>query len=85
MLLGHHPALVVTSGRRSRVRNAQVGGRPGSYHLRGRAADFDGPLTLLRQAADTAWTQRLGPSCTGPEEVLVERVGQVGEHLHVAW
>lgn len=47
--------------------------------------DLDGPLPLLQAAADTAWQQRLGKGCTGPEEVLLERVGRPGEHLHVAW
>lgn len=85
LLLGAHPALVVTSGRRSPGHNREVGGSPTSWHLRGRAADFDGPLELLQEARDTAWRQRLSPHCTGPEEVLLERVGRPGEHLHVAW
>ncbi len=85
LLLAAHPGLVVTSGYRSPARNARVGGSPKSWHLEGRAVDLDGPLPLLQAAAETAWRQRLGPACTGPEEVLLERVGQVGEHLHVAW
>ncbi|WP_366484652.1 D-Ala-D-Ala carboxypeptidase family metallohydrolase [uncultured Arthrobacter sp.] len=85
MLLGEHPSLVVTSGRRSRVRNAQVGGALNSYHLRGRAIDVAGPLALLQAAAETAWRQRITRTCTGPEEVLIERAGRPGEHLHLAW
>lgn len=84
-LVGTHPGLVLTSGRRSPARNSAVGGSPRSFHLRGRAVDFDGPLPLLQAAARTAWAQRTGPRCTGPEEVLVEHIGQAGEHLHVAW
>lgn len=47
--------------------------------------DLDGPLPLLQAAAETAWRQRISPDCSGPEEVLIERVGRPGEHLHVAW
>ena len=84
-LLGVHPALVVTSGRRSPRRNREVGGSPTSFHLEGRAVDLDGPLPLLQAAADTAWSQRISAACTGPEEVLLEGVHVKGEHLHVAW
>lgn len=85
LLLGIHPGLVVTSGRRTPLGNRRVGGSPTSWHLQGRAIDLDGPLPLLQAAADTAWEQRLGHHCTGPEEVLIERRGLTGEHLHVAW
>lgn len=84
-LLAAHPGLVVTSGYRSPARNARVGGSPKSWHLEGRAVDLDGPLPLLQAAAETAWEQRISDGCTGPEEVLLERVGKPGEHLHVAW
>ncbi len=77
--------LRVTSGRRTPVRNAAVGGVRNSWHLHGRAVDLVGPLSVLRSAADTAWSQRVSPRCTGPEEVLVERAGERGQHLHVAW
>ena len=85
VLLGVHPSLVVTSGRRSVAGNRRAGGSPTSFHLRGRAVDLDGPLALLQSAADVAWKQRITHACTGPEEVLLERVGRVGEHLHIAW
>lgn len=85
VLLGVHPSLVVTSGRRTVARNRQVGGSPTSFHLRGRAVDLDGPLALLQSAAEIAWRQRISHACTGPEEVLLEAVGRVGEHLHIAW
>jgi uncharacterized protein YcbK (DUF882 family) len=75
----------VTSTRRTPLRNRQVGGSPTSFHLRGRAVDFAGDQTTLVRAAGLAWALRLGPRCTGPEEVLLERLGQAGQHLHVAW
>lgn len=81
LLLGVHPGLVVTSGRRTPLGNRRVGGVPTSWHLQGRAVDFDGPLPLLQAASLTAWAQRLGHGCTGPEEVLIHDP----EHLHVAW
>lgn len=85
LLLGVHPGLVVTSGARTPLGNRRVGGSPTSYHLQARAIDLDGPLPLLQAAAETAWAQRLGPACTGPEEVLIERRRLPGEHLHIAW
>jgi uncharacterized protein YcbK (DUF882 family) len=79
-LLNEHPGLRITSGRRSRARNRWVGGVPNSFHLRGRAIDVTGSRAELAAAASTAWAQRVGPSCTGPEEVIDE-----GDHLHIAW
>lgn len=76
--------LRVSSGRRSPRHNQRVGGAPGSFHLVGRAVDFVGPLAALTQAASLVRGQRIGPRCTGPEEVLVHDVG-TGTHLHVAW
>lgn len=85
MLLGAHPGLTLTSGRRTALGNRRVGGSPRSFHLKGRAIDATGPLPLLQAAAATAWAQRIGPACTGPEEVLLEDSGQANQHLHVAW
>lgn len=84
-LLSAYPLLRITSARRSPTHNKRVGGSPTSFHLRGRACDFVGPEWDLIRAAGAAWAFRIGPGCTGPEEVLLERLGQPGEHLHVAW
>ncbi len=84
-LLSLHPLLQVSSGRRTPLRNRQVGGSPNSWHLKGRAVDIVGPLFDLQKASAEAWALRLGNGCTGPEEVLLEDSGQVGQHLHVAW
>lgn len=85
LLLGAHPGLTLTSGRRSALGNRRVGGSPRSWHLQGRAIDAVAPLPLLQEAARTAWAQRLSAGCTGPEEVLVEYAGTPRQHLHVAW
>lgn len=84
-LLQMHPLLQVSSARRSTSRNKQVGGSPTSLHLVGRAIDIVGPLYDLQRAAEDAWRLRLGPTCTGPEEVLLEYSGTPRQHLHVAW
>lgn len=85
LLVGVHPGLRLTSGRRTPLGNRRAGGSPRSFHLQGRAIDATGPLPLLQAAADTAWAQRLSGRCTGPEEVLVEDAGEPNQHLHVAW
>jgi hypothetical protein len=85
LLLGAHPALTLTSGRRTPLGNRRVGGSPNSWHLKGRAIDAVAPLPVLQQAASTAWAQRLSAGCTGPEEVLLEDSGLPGQHLHCAW
>jgi hypothetical protein len=47
--------LTVTSGFRSRARNAQAGGKPNSQHLVGLAFDFTGPdVEVLRARARAA-------------------------------
>jgi len=84
-LLGRHPVLRLTSGLRSAVGNRKVGGRPRSYHLRGRAVDAVGDVRDLDSAAATARTDRVNAACTGPEEVIVEDRGGPNQHLHVAW
>jgi uncharacterized protein YcbK (DUF882 family) len=85
LLLDAHPLLRVSSGRRSPQHNKDVGGSSHSWHLKGRAVDLTGPLYDLQLAAQTAWRQRIGRACTGPEEVLLEHSGQPRQHLHVAW
>jgi hypothetical protein len=47
--------------------------------------DLVGPLEDLKRAAALARILRVGPGCGGPEEVLLERAGTEGQHLHVAW
>jgi hypothetical protein len=84
-LMQAHPRLRLTSARRSVERNREVGGSASSFHLRGRACDFVADLLTLRAAHATAHAQRLGKACTGPEEVLLEKVRRPGQHLHVAW
>jgi hypothetical protein len=79
-LLARCPGLTVSSTLRTPERNRAVGGVKGSYHLKGRAADFVGSRRAIEEGARVARSARLGPKCTGPEEVLDE-----GDHLHVAW
>lgn len=67
------------------MRNKVVGGSPTSFHLRGRGVDFTGPEWDLVRAAGSAWALRMGPRCTGAEEVLLEDLGKANQHLHVAW
>lgn len=85
LLLSAHPLLQVSSARRSPQHNARVGGSPTSWHIKGRGVDFVGPVWDLTRAAGSAWAQRIGSTCTGPEEVLLEKLDLPGEHLHVAW
>jgi uncharacterized protein YcbK (DUF882 family) len=84
-LLSEVPLLVVTSALRTPTHNKRVGGARNSYHLRGRAVDLTGTAWDLGRAAGLAWALRVGPRCTGPEEVLLEKLGQTGQHLHIAW
>lgn len=84
-LMSEVPLLRPTSGRRSHVVNRRVGGVPTSWHLKGRAVDFAAPKHDLVRAAGLAWALRMGPRCTGPEEVLLEKLDRPGMHLHVAW
>ena len=84
-LLAAAPRVTVTSGRRTPERNRAVGGSPRSWHLRGRAVDLVGSLPDLQHAQRVAKAQRVSPGCTGPEELILERRGLPGQHLHVAW
>lgn len=79
-LLNRFPGTRVTSARRSLRENVAVGGAPNSYHVRGRAVDFAPPRERWREFLTAARRQRVGPHCTGPEEVIDE-----GDHIHVAW
>lgn len=74
-LVSECPWLSETSGRRTRERNAAVGGKPGSKHVLGMAQDFVADdVEALRQAAPVA--VRLGLW------ILLHDVGS-GTHLHV--
>lgn len=84
-LLQAYPLLQVSSARRTLRTNRRVGGSPSSFHLAGRAIDIVGPVYDLDRAASDAWALRIGPGCTGPEEVLLEYLGTPRQHLHVAW
>ncbi len=84
-LLREMPMLRITSGRRTPAHNKRVGGSPTSWHLRGRAIDVVADKHTLAHAAGLAWALRVGHGCTGPEEVLLERLDRPGMHLHVAW
>jgi hypothetical protein len=44
-----------------------------------------GEASALEAASRHVAGDRIGTRCTGPEEVVWERRGQRGEHLHVAW
>jgi Ser/Thr protein kinase RdoA (MazF antagonist) len=83
-LLARHPGITVTSTLRTPERNRAVGGVQGSLHLEGRAADFSGSRDALVAAFHDAKRLRVGPRCTGPEEVLIHDAG-TGIHLHAAW
>lgn len=85
MLLWEFPLLIVSSAYRSPTRNRRVGGAPNSFHVRRRAIDVTGPAWDLGVAAARAWDMRVGPGCTGPEEVLLEYMGTPRQHLHLAW
>jgi hypothetical protein len=84
VLLARCPGLTLTSARRSPDRNRRVGGSPGSFHLKGRAADFTGRPEVLEFALRLARAERVGPRCTGTEEALIHDSG-TGVHLHLAW
>lgn len=65
----------MTSGRRTPAGNAAVGGKPGSYHLRGDAADFV-PRGGQSMAGLFAAARKHFGNAT---EILNE-----GDHVHVA-
>lgn len=85
LLLWEFPLLVVSSAYRSPAKNKAVGGAPNSFHVQRRAIDVVGSTYDLTRAAALAWEQRIGPGCTGPEEVLLEHLGTTRAHLHLAW
>jgi hypothetical protein len=71
------PGLSFSSGYRDPEHNRRVGGVPNSWHLRGRAGDFVGPMNIMRTAQ--AWAR-----ANGAREALIHNAGS-GLHLHVAW
>lgn len=66
-----------TSGRRTAVQNRRVGGRPRSRHLVGAAWDHVPSRGVWEHALAFARSDRCGPECRGPEDVLDER-----DHIH---
>lgn len=72
-LLRHHPDVRITSARRTRLRNRQVGGARNSRHLIGVAVDLVGPGDTLRHLKAVA--PRYGAT-----EVILE-----SDHLHIGW
>lgn len=85
MLVWEFPLLQISSAYRNPAQNRRAGGAVNSFHMQRRAVDLIGPEWDLRKAADWCWTARVGPACTGPEEVLLESLGGRNAHLHVAW
>lgn len=69
------PRARLSSFLRSPARNAQVGGRPNSFHLVGLAADF--VLPAGESPAFVAWLRRRWPQAV---DVVDE-----GDHVHVEW
>jgi uncharacterized protein YcbK (DUF882 family) len=72
-ILRRLPGLTVTSTRRTRSRNRQVGGVASSLHLSGRACDLAG--TRTEQVAAVAMAR-----LANAKEAVDE-----GDHAHVAW
>ena len=79
-MLRAFPRTRITSGRRSVRHNREVGGVPNSFHLTGRAVDFVPVRSDWQAFIRHAWSVRVSPNCTGPEEVIDE-----GDHVHCAW
>lgn len=65
--------IAVTSGYRCEARNRQIGGAPGSLHLRGQAADIAVPVFEQRKIADIA-------EVIGFQEIIP---GGSGNYLHI--
>lgn len=74
-VLAAWPGAVLTSYLRTPARNAAVGGRVGSYHLVGLAADFVVPRT--DRARFVAWVRATWPAGV---DVVDE-----GDHIHIEW
>ena len=70
------PNAVITSGTRTPERNAEVGGVPNSYHLRGQALDIKPPEGVsLQQFRQTLEARGV------PVSELIDE----GDHWHLAW
>lgn len=74
-ILAAWPAARLTSFIRSPATNARVGGRPGSYHLVGLAADF--VLPAADRGRFLAWVRATWPAGM---DVVDE-----GDHIHIEW
>lgn len=69
-LAGEFPGISMTSGTRTAQRNAEVGGRPNSQHLRGTAADYAVP-------------PQLKPAFVSRAKQLGYQAIDEGDHIHL--
>lgn len=71
--------VMITSTLRDPIRNAQVGGAPGSLHLTGRAVDFAGPYPNMNNLA--VWARNF----TAIFQEILWLVAGHFDHVHLGW